>query len=110
MAADRARLYEAERRAREEAETLFRISDALSATQLDLETIVQRVTDEATRLTGAEFGAFFYNVLDAQGRVVPALHAVGRAQGSVREVRAAPQHADLRRRPSPGKGSSASTT
>jgi len=33
----------------------------------DLETIVQRLTDEATRLVSAEFGAFFYNVLDAQG-------------------------------------------
>ncbi len=62
LAADRARLYEAEKRAREEAETLFRIGESLSATQLDLETIVQRVTDEATKLTGAEFGAFFHNV------------------------------------------------
>jgi PAS domain S-box-containing protein len=67
VAADRARLYESERRAREEAETLYRISDALIATQTDLETIVQRVTDEATRMTGAEFGAFFYNVLNAKG-------------------------------------------
>ena len=62
LAADRARLYEAEKRAREEAETLFRIGESLNATQLDLETIVQRVTDEATKLTGAEFGAFFHNV------------------------------------------------
>jgi PAS domain S-box-containing protein len=67
LAADRARLYEGERRAREEAETLFRISESLSATGLELETVVQRVTDEATRVTGAEFGAFFYNVLDAAG-------------------------------------------
>jgi PAS domain S-box-containing protein len=62
LAADRARLYEAEKRAREEAETLFRMGESLNATQLDLETIVQRVTDEATKLTGAEFGAFFHNV------------------------------------------------
>ncbi len=67
VAADRARLYQAERRAREEAETLFRISESLSATQLDLEGVVQRVTDEATKLTGAQFGAFFYNVLDSAG-------------------------------------------
>ena len=67
LAADRARLYESERRAREEAETLFRISEAVNATPMDLEAIVQRVTDEATQLTGAEFGAFFYNVLDAAG-------------------------------------------
>jgi PAS domain S-box-containing protein len=67
VAAERARLYEAERRAREEAETLFRIGETLSATQPDLESILQRVTDEATKLTGAEFGAFFYNVVDHQG-------------------------------------------
>jgi PAS domain S-box-containing protein len=67
VAAERARLYEAEKRAREEAETLFRIGEALSATQPDLESILQRVTDEATKLTGAEFGAFFYNVVDRRG-------------------------------------------
>ena len=67
LAADRARLYEAEKRAREEAETLFRIGESLNATQLDLETIVQRVTDEATKLTGAEFGAFFHNVPGESG-------------------------------------------
>lgn len=81
VAAERARLYEAEQqarreaqglheqaeRARDEAETLFRIAEALSASQLDLESIVQRVTDDATRITGAEFGAFFYNVIDAEG-------------------------------------------
>jgi PAS domain S-box-containing protein len=32
------------------------------ASDLDLERIVQRVTDMATSLTGAKFGAFFYNV------------------------------------------------
>ena len=67
LAADRARLYEAEKRAREEAETLFRIGESLNATQLDLETIVQLVTDEATKLTGAEFGAFFHNVPGESG-------------------------------------------
>ena len=81
LAADRARLYQAEQqarreaqaaqrdaeRARDEAETLYRLAESLSASQLDLESIVQRVTDEATRLTGAEFGAFFYNVVDAGG-------------------------------------------
>jgi len=36
----------------------------LVASQLDRDTIVQQVTDTATELTGAEFGAFFYNVRD----------------------------------------------
>jgi serine phosphatase RsbU (regulator of sigma subunit) len=35
--------------------------------RLDLHEIVQRATDAATELTGAAFGAFFYNVLDEAG-------------------------------------------
>ncbi|HXH76772.1 MAG TPA: PAS domain S-box protein [Bacteriovoracaceae bacterium] len=35
--------------------------------ELDLEKVVQQVTDDATRLTGAYFGAFFYNSVDVQG-------------------------------------------
>ena len=34
---------------------------------LDLAHLVQTITDAAVELTGAEFGAFFYNVLDQQG-------------------------------------------
>ena len=47
-------------------ETLHRIGASLTA-ELDLQTIVQTATDEATALTGAQFGAFFYNVLDEEG-------------------------------------------
>ncbi len=35
--------------------------------ELDLERIVQAVTDAATELTGAQFGAFFYNVANDSG-------------------------------------------
>ncbi|MFO7719965.1 MAG: PAS domain S-box protein [Gillisia sp.] len=35
---------------------------------LDLKGILQRVTDVTTNLTGAAFGAFFYNTLDAEGK------------------------------------------
>ena len=35
--------------------------------ELDHEKIVQAVTDSATRLTGAQFGAFFYNLRDEAG-------------------------------------------
>lgn len=35
--------------------------------QLDVEVILQKVTDTTTQLTGAEFGAFFYNKVDEQG-------------------------------------------
>ena len=45
--------------------TIQRIGTALAA-ELDLQRIVQLVTDEATALTGAEFGAFFYHVHDPE--------------------------------------------
>jgi PAS domain S-box-containing protein len=48
-------------------ETLSKVGRSV-ASEFDLETIVQRVTDAATELSGAEFGAFFYNVLEPQGR------------------------------------------
>ena len=35
--------------------------------RLDLHEIVQLATDAAVELTGAEFGAFFYNLIDARG-------------------------------------------
>jgi GAF domain-containing protein len=35
--------------------------------ELDLERVVQTVTDAGTELTGAEFGAFFYNVVKEAG-------------------------------------------
>ena len=44
-------------------ETLNRIGTAI-ASELDLERLVQMVTDASVELTGAEFGAFFYNVID----------------------------------------------
>ncbi len=59
----------AERALREEAtalQTLNELGQAV-ASQLDLERIVQLVTDAATRLTGAAYGAFFYNILNDAG-------------------------------------------
>jgi len=37
------------------------------ASDLDLERVVQTVTDAATEIAGAKFGAFFYNVTNAAG-------------------------------------------
>ena len=37
------------------------------AGRLDLDVVVQRITDAATSLTGAQFGAFFYNMINAEG-------------------------------------------
>ena len=47
-------------------ETLYRTGSALSG-ELDLQRVVQMVTDAGVELTGAQFGAFFYNVLDDEG-------------------------------------------
>jgi len=47
-------------------ETLNRTGASL-ASELDLERLVQMVTDGGVELTGARFGAFFYNVLDDAG-------------------------------------------
>jgi PAS domain S-box-containing protein len=43
-------------------ETLNALGATLAA-ELDLERLVQKVTDAATRLSRAQFGAFFYNVI-----------------------------------------------
>jgi PAS domain S-box-containing protein len=47
-------------------EVLYNIGITL-ASKLDLQAILQNVTDSATRLSGAEFGAFFYNSVDKNG-------------------------------------------
>lgn len=47
-------------------EKLNRIGRLLSS-ELDTHKLVQEVTDRATELTGAKFGAFFYNVTDDSG-------------------------------------------
>jgi len=47
-------------------ETLNLVGSAI-ASQLDLERVVQMVTDAGVELTGAQFGAFFYNVVDSKG-------------------------------------------
>lgn len=40
------------------------------ASELDLERLVQTVTDAATELTGAKFGAFFYNTINEKGEAL----------------------------------------
>ena len=59
----------AEDRLREESrivETLHQVGNMLAA-DLDSQRVIQAVTDAATELTGAAFGAFFYNVVDDAG-------------------------------------------
>jgi serine phosphatase RsbU (regulator of sigma subunit)/anti-sigma regulatory factor (Ser/Thr protein kinase) len=60
----------AEERLRQETDivdTLHRVGRSVAA-ELDLHTVLQRVTDAATELTDAQFGAFFYNAIDASGK------------------------------------------
>ncbi len=54
---------------KDEAETLEllnKVGTAVSA-EIELDRAVQVVTDTATRLSGAAFGSFFYNVIDDKG-------------------------------------------
>lgn len=48
------------------AEVLYRAGTAVAQVR-NLESIVQTVTDLTTEMTGAQFGAFFYNAIDERG-------------------------------------------
>jgi PAS domain S-box-containing protein len=60
---ERVRLQSAAREHAANSEKLGEVG-AVVASTLDREAIIQKVTDIATELTRAEFGAFFYNVSD----------------------------------------------
>lgn len=55
-----------QKRREREAQALRELSQRMLA-EFELDVIVQAVTDVATELTGAQFGAFFYNVTDPDG-------------------------------------------
>jgi signal transduction histidine kinase len=59
----------ADRSLKQHAENLETINSVgkLVSESLDIEEILQNVTDATTSLTGADFGAFFYNKLDVDG-------------------------------------------
>jgi len=59
----------AEARLREETHNLeiLNCMGSALAGELELEKVVQMATDAGVELTGAEFGAFFYNVINEQG-------------------------------------------
>ena len=60
---ERTRLLEEQSRV---LEILNKVGSTVAA-ELNLDRAVQFVTDAATQLTGASFGSFFYNVIDAAG-------------------------------------------
>ncbi len=61
-----ARDISAERRAKRERERLYELGRRMTG-EFDVQSLVQAITDVATELSGAQFGAFFYNVLNAAG-------------------------------------------
>ncbi|HMB96209.1 MAG TPA: PAS domain-containing protein, partial [Tepidisphaeraceae bacterium] len=59
----------AEQKVREESnviETINRVGRSVAA-ELNLDKLVQTVTDATTQLSGAQFGAFFYNIINERG-------------------------------------------
>ncbi|WP_085808175.1 PAS domain-containing protein [Sphingomonas sp. TZW2008] len=64
--ADRRDAYERLQEETRTLETLNKVGQAVAA-ELELDRIVQLVTDASVELTGAQFGAFFYNVLNDAG-------------------------------------------
>lgn len=66
LAKERADTLAREHRARETAEILNRAGQLLS-TELDPQLLTQTITDIATQLVGAEFGALFHNVINDKG-------------------------------------------
>jgi PAS domain S-box-containing protein len=63
---ERDRLLLREKQARQTAELLNRVGPILGS-ELDHQRLVQKITDLATELTGAGFGAFFHNLVDERG-------------------------------------------
>lgn len=68
----REQLRASERRLREESEALeiLNRTGAQIAAELDLDAAVQAVTDAGRSLSGAQFGAFFYSVVDDVGQTL----------------------------------------
>jgi PAS domain S-box-containing protein len=63
---ERKELAERERENGRALKTLLRVQEEL-ASHLEQDRVVQAATDAATIVSGAGFGAFFYNVVDARG-------------------------------------------
>ena len=93
MVAARRRVEDERDRARADAEAAHAEVEALNkvgttlASELDLEKIVQTVTDAATNLTGAQFGAFFYTVVDKQGEKLTHYASSGVPREAIEDLR-----------------------
>jgi len=74
-------------------EILNQVSRDIAA-ELDLGRLVQTVVDAGVELTGAEFGAFFYNVLDQRGESYM-LYALSGAERSAFETFPMPRNTEV---------------
>ena len=99
---DRKKAEDALRQEVEVRTTLAQVGASLAG-ELKSDALIQAVTDASTRLTDAEFGAFFYNVTDDKGGFLLSLLAVRRAAGGLLELSATSRDADLRT-DIPGRG------
>jgi GAF domain-containing protein len=82
----------ADQRARDERDTLEVVNEvgrALAA-ELDREKLVQATIDYATRLAGASFGAFLYNVVDGAGEPLAHCAVAGAAREAFSQLSKAP--------------------
>lgn len=66
----------------------------LISEQLDVNVILQRVTDATTKITGASFGAFFYNTVDENNEEMM-LYTLSGAPKEAFEKLGKPRHTDL---------------
>jgi PAS domain S-box-containing protein len=83
---ERRRLEEALRAETAMLETLNQVGQKL-ASNLELEPLLQAVTDAGTRLTGAEFGAFFFSAVDDRGGRCHLVTLSGRGKEIFQELR-----------------------
>jgi PAS domain S-box-containing protein len=90
---ERKRAEEALHHSREILDAINRVGQALSA-ELEPDKVIQAVTDAATSLTGAKFGAFFYNATGDQGSHY-LLHALSGAPREAFEKFGAPRNTAL---------------
>jgi PAS domain S-box-containing protein len=74
-------------------ETLIKVGADLTA-ELDLERLLQKITDAATKLTGAAFGALFYNAQNEQGEIYQ-LYTLSGAPREAFERYPAPRNTDV---------------
>lgn len=77
----------------ENLEILNSIGQSISE-HLDVEEILQKVTDASTKLTGAAFGAFFYNHVNEEGRAMM-LYTLSGAPREAFEKFGMPRHTEV---------------